>query len=108
MRKVVQHSCLLFVAGILSLTRAQGQTQSITPVTPEAAQFAKMANYPLSMNTGVPNIGIPFYTIDVGGMMMKLAMRSGWDHNLGTRTDKNGNQKPVPTENPKDVPKELQ
>jgi YD repeat-containing protein len=37
------------------------------PTTPDAARFAKSANYPVNLNTGVPDIGVPLTTIDAGG-----------------------------------------
>ena len=46
------------------------QHQKIVPVTPEAAALAKANNYELSMNTGVPNIGIPFFEINSGSLKL--------------------------------------
>lgn len=44
------------------------------PVTPEAAALAKMVNYPISYNTGVPNINIPFYEISVGNLKLPIQL----------------------------------
>lgn len=48
------------------------ERNSIVPVTPEAAALAKMVNYPVNLNTGVPGINIPFYTIKIGGMELPI------------------------------------
>ncbi|MBO9594941.1 MAG: hypothetical protein J7599_18705 [Niabella sp.] len=44
----------------------------MTPVTPEAAALTKMVNYPVDYNTGVPDIRIPFYEINVGGLKLPV------------------------------------
>ncbi|WP_417943018.1 hypothetical protein [Flavobacterium sp. RS13.1] len=55
-----------------------GQQQSSNyvnlPVTPEAAALAKMVNYPVNHNTGVPNINIPFYEIKVGNLKLPITL----------------------------------
>lgn len=44
------------------------------PVTPEAAALAKMVNYPINYNTGVPNINIPFYEIQLGSLKLPITL----------------------------------
>ncbi|MDR1155710.1 MAG: hypothetical protein LBL04_13470 [Bacteroidales bacterium] len=44
----------------------------VTPVTPEAAALAKMVNYPINHNTGIPQISIPLYEIKTGGMVLPV------------------------------------
>ncbi|WP_346319533.1 hypothetical protein [Chitinophaga sp. YIM B06452] len=50
------------------------QHQKIVPVTPEAAALAKANNYEVSMNTGVPNIGIPFFEISSGSLKLPIGI----------------------------------
>lgn len=51
-----------------------GQTPNIVPVSPEASALAKMVNYPVSLNTGLPDISIPLYKIESGGMTLPVAL----------------------------------
>lgn len=51
-----------------------GQAPKIVPVSPEAAALAKMVNYPINYNTGVPNINIPFYEISVGSLKLPITL----------------------------------
>lgn len=46
----------------------------IIPVSPEAAALAKMVNYPVNLNTGIPDINIPFYEIKVGGLSLPITL----------------------------------
>ncbi|SDD44155.1 hypothetical protein [Niabella drilacis] len=48
------------------------QETKLTPVTPEAAALTKMVNYPVDYNTGVPDIRIPFYEINVGNIKLPV------------------------------------
>ena len=41
----------------------------------EAAALAKMVNYPVYLNTGVPDISIPLYTIETGGMVLPVTLQ---------------------------------
>ncbi|WP_256012529.1 hypothetical protein [Desertivirga xinjiangensis] len=64
---------------LLSTLILNGQTKSILPVSPEAAALAKMVEYPVDLNTGIPNIQVPIYDINIGGMSLpvKLTYHSG-------------------------------
>jgi hypothetical protein len=75
------HYCLgirgvSFIAGLSSLLigTCYAQTEKIIPSSPEAAALTKMLNYPVSNNTGVPDITIPFYNVECGGMTMPISM----------------------------------
>lgn len=76
--KLKKIALLLFV-GALS-TQSYSQTPGddpipqIIPVSPEAAALAKMVNYPVNLNTGIPDINIPFYEIKVGGMSLPITL----------------------------------
>lgn len=49
---------------LISFLMGAGQQQpSIIPPSPEAASFFKSTDIPVSMYTGLPNIGVDFYTI---------------------------------------------
>jgi|GEM_PF-1015675 len=50
------------------------ESPNVVPVSPEAAALAKMVNYPVNMNTGIPDINIPFYEIKVGGMSLPITL----------------------------------
>src|SRR5690606_32576891 len=52
-----------------------GQPTNIVPVSPEAAALTKMVDYPINMNTGVPDISIPFYEINVGGLKLPITLQ---------------------------------
>lgn len=67
---------LLLAFGLRAFS--QGDTDvkpQIIPVSPEAAALAKMVNYPVNLNTGIPDISIPFYEINVGGMKLPIALQ---------------------------------
>lgn len=68
------YSTLSFL--FLSIVYSQQQTPNYVnlPVTPEAAALAKMVNYPVNYNTGVPNINIPFYEINVGSLKLPITL----------------------------------
>lgn len=76
--KLKKIALLLFV-GALS-TQSYSQTPGddpipqIIPVSPEAAALAKLVNYPVNLNTGIPDINIPFYEIKVGGMSLPITL----------------------------------
>lgn len=50
------------------------QQQKIIPASPEAASLAKFINYPVSYNTGVPNISIPLYEIKCGTLTLPITL----------------------------------
>jgi hypothetical protein len=43
-------------------------------LTPEAAALAKMINYPVNHNTGIPDIRLPLYEIKVGGLTLPIEL----------------------------------
>ncbi|MCP9201292.1 hypothetical protein MKO06_15390 [Gramella sp. GC03-9] len=46
----------------------------IIPPSPEAAAFAKFAETPVSHYTGLPNISVPFHSIDLDGMNIPIGL----------------------------------
>ena len=65
---------------MFAIHTVHGQNENITrdyhftPMTPEAAALAKMVNYPVSYNTGLPQISIPLYEIQTGGMVLPVEL----------------------------------
>lgn len=47
----------------------------IVPSSPEAAALTKMVNYPVNMNTGIPDINIPIYEINSGGLTLPVTLQ---------------------------------
>ncbi len=79
---------LLYLCALLSL---QGYSQGYDPayphvsvMTPEAAAFARYSDIPVSYYTGVPNISIPLYTINVDGFELPINLNY---HSSGIRAD---------------------
>ena len=66
---------VLVYSTVLAQPQQQQQQQDITPVSPEAAALAKMVNYPVNLNTGVPDISIPLYKIESGGMVLPITLQ---------------------------------
>ncbi|MFC1226695.1 hypothetical protein ACFE6N_23020 [Pedobacter sp. BG31] len=50
------------------------KAQPKIPVSPEAAALAKMVNYPVNFNTGVPDISVPLYTLQAGGLSLPISL----------------------------------
>ncbi|MCH5718255.1 hypothetical protein [Niabella hibiscisoli] len=48
------------------------QRPNVTPVTPTSASLFKSLDFSMSMTSGVPNISIPLYSIDVGGLEIPI------------------------------------
>ncbi len=64
-----------FLLILLLPTFSFGQdAPAIVPVSPEAAALAKMVNYPINHNTGIPNINIPFHTVSVGNLKLPITL----------------------------------
>lgn len=56
----------------------------VTPMTPNAAELAKYADYPVSYYTGTPNTSIPIYEIDADGFKLPISLNY---HASGIRVD---------------------
>lgn len=66
---------LLFCSlNVFSQSSESYQTPNYAPKSPEAAAFLKYGNYPVNLSTGVPNISIPIYTIDVNGFSLPITL----------------------------------
>ena len=57
---------------------------SVIPPTPQAAALARYGEYPVSHTTGIPDITIPLYEIDLGGYKLPISISY---HASGFRPD---------------------
>jgi YD repeat-containing protein len=74
---------------IISIINTHSQSQDIAfphvvPMSPNASELAKYADYPVSYYTGTPNINIPLYEIDLDGFKLPINLSY---HASGIRTD---------------------
>lgn len=56
----------------------------VIPPTPQAAALARYAEYPVGHTTGLPDISIPLYEINMGGFSLPISISY---HNAGARCD---------------------
>ncbi|NSL85330.1 hypothetical protein ECE50_000705 [Chitinophaga sp. Mgbs1] len=74
--------CLLFSSLLLTarISHAQDDASSknmlkkLVPITPEAASLGKYDAVPVSLYTGIPNISIPIYEIDLNGFKLPISL----------------------------------
>lgn len=59
----------------------------VTPMTPEAASLAKYINYPVSHATGLINITIPLYEINVSDIKLPITLSY---HSSGLKVNDRG------------------
>lgn len=59
---------------LISYSSSGQGNNRIIPTSPEASALAKMVNYPVSFNTGIPDISIPLYEVQVGGMNLPISL----------------------------------
>ncbi|MNQ38883.1 hypothetical protein D3C85_524770 [compost metagenome] len=79
----------IVLISIVAMTNLYAQNQDIayphvTPLTPNAAEIAKYADYPISYYTGTPNTSIPLYEINVDGFKLPIGLNY---HASGVRVD---------------------
>jgi hypothetical protein len=55
-------------------SQAQDYLPKILPTSPQAASIAKYGNYDVNMYTGLPNISIPLYEIQVGELKVPITL----------------------------------
>lgn len=58
----------------LSILAQKESIQRLNIKSPEAAAFEKVGDIPVSRYTGVPNISIPIYTINSGGISLPISL----------------------------------
>lgn len=64
---------ILFLNFGLYILSAQ-DLPKITPPSPEAASFAKFSETPVSLYTGLPNINVPFSSINIDGLEIPVGI----------------------------------
>ena len=71
-------TALTFCFGIGNIRAQTGNATyfqpSVFPSSPNTAAFAKFGNYPVNMYTGVPEISIPLYIIESGGLKVPVTL----------------------------------
>jgi hypothetical protein len=68
-------SVLFFIGGYGQMPdQAKTLLPVILPASPEAAGIAKFGNYEVNMNSGIPNISIPLYEIQVGELKVPISI----------------------------------
>lgn len=83
MKKIV----ILFISIISINSYSQNQDIAyphVVPMTPNAAEFAKYGDYPVSYYTGTPSTSIPLYEIDLDGFKLPINLNY---HASGIRVD---------------------
>lgn len=65
---------ITWVAIIFHFTLS-AQPNKIVPVSPEAAALSKMINYPVNLNTGIPDISIPLHEITAGKLVLPITLQ---------------------------------
>ena len=73
--------------GIMLFSEESGSPSffnGIIPPSPQAAALARYAEYPVSHTTGIPDISVPLYEIDLGGFKLPVSINY---HASGSRPD---------------------
>jgi len=72
MRKIIR--IVFSILPIICIGQNKDYVQNIVPQTPEVSSLLKNFETPVSLNTGIPNISIPIYTIEEGDISLDLAI----------------------------------
>jgi len=84
MKKLIISSIAIFtIVNLYSQSQDISYTQ-VVPMTPNAAEFAKYSDMPISYYTGTPDINIPLYEINVDGFKLPISLNY---HASGIRVD---------------------
>ncbi|HEV7332738.1 MAG TPA: hypothetical protein VGN63_16990 [Flavisolibacter sp.] len=59
---------------LFSATAQQNPYNEVSIASPTAASLAKYADIPVSYHTGLPNIGIPIYTVKSGSLQLPISL----------------------------------
>ncbi len=86
MRILINFSLLLACIGFVQAQTPQYPTglQKISAQAPNAAALGKFGAIPVSQSTGVPNISIPVFEINVGGVILPISLNY---HSSGFRVN---------------------
>lgn len=72
MKKIYRLTALITL--FMSSVMAQNDIVNIVPLSPNAAAISKFGEIPVSNFTGVPNIGVPIYTLKSGSLELPLSL----------------------------------
>ena len=67
-------SAILLLAGINELAAQQNLYSQVSIATPNAASLGKYADVPVNYHTGIPQISLPFYTIQDGPIQVTVGL----------------------------------
>lgn len=73
MKRLFIH-CFAFLFALFPMIIFSQDLPEIVPLSPNAASIAKYGEIPVGHFTGVPNIGIPIYTISSGELTLPLSL----------------------------------
>jgi len=76
-RLIAFFSIFFYCCGTSNSSTAQSTNSfipTIFPNSPNATAFAKYGNYPVNFFSGLPDISIPLYTIESGGLKMPITL----------------------------------
>ncbi len=85
MKKYISLILVLICLKVVPQSFPDNPTQIMEiPPSPTMWEFEKYGTYPVSMHTGVPNISIPLYTIESGGLQVPISLNY---HASGIKVD---------------------
>jgi hypothetical protein len=65
----------LFLWGYLTQAQTtQVPKKEVVPTSPEASALTKALNYPVSFNTGLPDISVPLYEVESGDLKLPIGL----------------------------------
>jgi hypothetical protein len=71
-------SLAFFVFAALNASAQQPDNQYFIPLdmpkSPNSTQFAKYGDYPVNLYSGLPEISIPLYTVESGGLSVPVTL----------------------------------
>ncbi len=75
---------LLIMVSTLSDESTPSLLKGIIPPSPQAAELARYAEYPIGYSSGIPSISVPLYEIQLGGFSLPISLSY---HASGARPD---------------------
>ncbi|WP_152537370.1 hypothetical protein [Aquimarina pacifica] len=66
---------VILIMFIVTLQHAQELVNRVVPPSPTASSLAQFADVPVSYYTGLPNIGVPIYTINSGVLSVPIGLQ---------------------------------
>ncbi len=72
--KVLFLSLILAITHLILFGQSEDYINNVIPPSPNAASLGKYVEAPVSLATGIPNIGIPIYTISEGPISVPISL----------------------------------